>query len=158
MNIIRYNPNPWFDTVFDRLTTDFISSLPVASPKSEGRTLVPRVDIREIGDTIVLTAEIPGVDRDGLKIEVKNGVLTLQGEKHREKSKEQNGYYRSERAYGSFYRSFSVPDDVDGDAIEASYKDGVLTLSLPKKPEAAAKVIAITEGGGNAKPKEVGVN
>lgn len=158
MNIIRYNPNPWFDTVFDRLTTDFFSSLPVASPKSEGRTIVPRVDIREIGDTIVLTAEIPGVDRDGLKIEVKNGVLTLQGEKHREESEEQNGYYRSERAYGSFYRSFSVPDDVDGDAIEARYNDGVLTLSLPKKPEAAAKVIAITEGGGNAKPKEVGVN
>ena len=155
MNIVRYNPNPWFDTQFDRLAVDFFSSLAVESPKTDGRTIAPRVDIRETGDTIVLTAEIPGVDRDGLKIEVKNGVLTLQGEKHREESKGQNGYYRSERAYGSFFRSFSVPDDVDGDAIEATYKDGVLTLSLPKKPEAAAKVIAITEGGGKAKEADV---
>ena len=79
-------------------------------------------------------------------------MLSIEGEKRRESSAETDGATRSERAYGSFLRKFSLPEEVDGDRIEASYKDGVLSVTLPKKPEAAPKRIAVkTDGGSEAK-------
>jgi len=145
MNLIRYNPNRWFDTSFERAFSDFLT--PWQSAKAETSPEVidwaPRVDIREKGDLIVLQAEVPGVDRDSLHLETKDGVLTLKGEKHREHTEEKEGVYRSERVYGSFVRQFVLPDEVDGDKIDAVYKDGVLTITLPKKPEAAPKRIAV---------------
>lgn len=151
MNLIRYNPNRWFDTAFDRAFADFFAPR-VAAP-AEGDTAVtewvPRVDIRESGEAITLQAEVPGVDRESLHLETKDGVLTLKGEKRREYSEEKEGVYRSERVYGGFVRQFTLPDEVDGDKIDAVYKDGVLTITLPKKPETAPKRIAVKADGSN---------
>jgi HSP20 family protein len=142
MNLIRYNPERWLDGMLARAMHELFGPWPTI-PYGEDVAWAPRMDIREQGNAIVLEAEIPGADRDALKLEVKDGVLSLKGEKRREHSEENGGVYRSERAYGAFTRRFLLPEEVDGDKIEAAYKDGVLTIILPKKPELAPKRIAV---------------
>ena len=93
---------------------------------------MPAVDFTDTEKAYEISAELPGIDEKNLEVKVANGVLTIKGEKE-EKEK---GYYLRERNYGSFERAFQVPDGVDTDKIEASFKKGVLTLTLPKKPEA----------------------
>jgi len=152
MNLIRYNPNAWIDQIWNRALSDMFSTWPAAGGSAEtGNGEVtewaPRVDIREGEGAYRITADVPGVERDSLKVEVKDNVLSIQGEKRRESQSETDGVYRSERTYGAFLRKFSLPEEVDGDKIEAAYKDGVLSVNLPKKPEAAPKRIAVkTEG------------
>jgi HSP20 family protein len=160
MNLIRYNPNRWFDTAFDRTFADFFA--PWRAPQAEAAEVTeaewaPRVDIREKGDAIVLQAEVPGVDRESLHLETKDGVLTLKGEKHREHREEKEGVYRAERVYGAFVRQFALPEEVDGDKIDAVYKDGVLTITLPKKPEAAPKRIEVKAKDANG-AKQIGTH
>jgi HSP20 family protein len=156
MNLIRYNPNRWFDQMWDRATSDFFTLRPVARSNAEADTSevaewAPRVDVREQEAGYQIQADIPGVDRDSLKVEVKDNVLSIQGEKRRESSSETAGVYRGERAYGAFSRRFSLPEEVNGEGIEASYKDGVLSVTLPKKPEAAPKRIIVKTDGAEAK-------
>jgi HSP20 family protein len=150
MNLIRYNPNRWFglpiDRVFDDLWGRTLADTP-AAPEA----WAPRVDIREEKDAVVLSAELPGVSKDEVKVELVNGVLTISGEKKSEKTEDENGFYRSERVYGSFERSFTVPDTLDAEKIEAEYANGVLKLTLPKRPEATPKKIAIKGEAGEAK-------
>ena len=156
MNLIRYNPNRWFDTMFDRAVDEFFA--PWASRSgAEGEGWAPRVDIREHGNAIVIEAEVPGAERDSLKLEVKDGVLTLKGEKRSERQEEGEGVYRVERSYGAFERKFSLPEEVDGEKIEAVYKDGVLTVTLPKKPELAPRRIAVKTDV-TAEAKQIGTN
>ncbi len=150
MSLIRYNPTGLYGS-FDRF---FSLGWPPAvydgeAPRAGGFS--PRVEIRHEAEAIVLEAEIPGVDKDGVKVEVHDGVLTLSGEKKVERESEENGYSRSERAYGSFSRSFTLPKEVDADNISARYKNGVLQLTLAKKPESKPKLIAIDEEGNGAK-------
>ena len=106
---------------------------------------VPAVDFTDTEKAYELTAELPGIDEKNVDVKVANGVLTIKGEKHEEKEEKKKDYYLRERNFGSFERSFQVPDGVDADKIEASFKKGVLTVTLPKKPEAqkAAKTIDI---------------
>ena len=157
MNLIRYNPNRWFDNVFDRAMDEFFAPWAAARNGAEGEGWGPRVDIREHGNAIVIEAEVPGADRDSLKLEVKDGVLTLKGEKRSERQEEGEGVYRAERSYGAFVRKFSLPEEVDGEKIEAVYKDGVLTVTLPKKPELAPRRILVkTDVTGEA--KQIGTN
>jgi HSP20 family protein len=157
MNLIRYNPNRWFDQVWDRAISDFFGSQAFGqtggeAAKAEAADWAPRVDVREAEGAYQIQADVPGADRDSLKVEVKDNVLSIQGEKRRESTSETDGVTRGERAYGSFVRKFSLPEEVDGDRIEASYKDGVLSVTLPKKPEAAPKRIAVkTDFGSEAK-------
>jgi HSP20 family protein len=141
MNLIRYNPNRWFDTPFERLFDTMWGRLPETAEPND--TWAPRVDIREDKEAVVLTAELPGVDKDNVKVELENGVLTVSGEKKSETEATENGIYRSERVYGSFKRSFTVPDTLDADKIEAEYANGVLKLVLPKRPEAAPRLINV---------------
>ncbi|MBD3233396.1 MAG: Hsp20 family protein [candidate division Zixibacteria bacterium] len=103
----------------------------------------PPVDILENEDGISVMAEIPGIAKEDIKLTVKEGVLTICGEKKHEKPGEKDRYYRSERMYGSFCRSFSLPSNVDANKIKANYKDGVLQIQLPKVEEAKPKEIAI---------------
>ena len=157
MNLIRYNPNRWFDQAWDRAVSDLFVPWAAGRASGEGRNgevaeWAPRVDIREAEGAYQIQADVPGAERDSLKVEVKDNVLTLQGEKRRESSTDTDGVYRSERSYGSFLRQFALPEEVDGDRIEASYKDGVLSVTLPKKPEAAPRRIAVkTDLGSEAK-------
>ena len=142
MNLIRYSPNRWFDFPFDRVFDEFWGRAPEAAATATD-VWAPRVDIREEKDAVLLSAELPGVSKDDLKIELENGVLTLSGEKKAERTENENGFYRSERVYGAYQRSFRVPETVDAERISAGYANGVLTLTLPKRPEAAPRKIAV---------------
>lgn len=97
---------------------------------------IPAVDVTETDKAYEITAELPGMDEKNIDVKLANGVLTIKGEKQDEKEEKQKDYYVRERSYGSFERSFQVPDGVDADKIEANFKKGVLTLSLPKSAEA----------------------
>lgn len=103
----------------------------------------PSVDIKEDEKGFTVTAELPGVSQKDVSVEVKDGILTISGEKRFEGEEKGDRYYRVERCYGSFTRSFTLSDRVDENGIEATFKDGLLTLSLPKKEEAKPKQIKV---------------
>ena len=105
----------------------------------------PQVETFRRGDKLVVRADIPGVQKDDVHVEVENDVLTISGERRDEQEEERDGYYRSERSYGQFYRAIPLPDGVDPDKCEASFKDGVLEVSLPapKQEQRNAKRIQI---------------
>ncbi len=96
----------------------------------------PAVDIAETEKAYEITAELPGMDEKNIEVKFSDGVLTIKGEKQEEKEEKKKDYYLSERNYGSFQRTFQVPDGVDADKIEAGFKKGVLTVTLPKSAEA----------------------
>ena len=97
---------------------------------------MPAVDIAESEKAYEITAELPGMDEKNIEVKVTDGSLTIKGEKQEEKEEKEKDYYLQERRYGSFERSFELPESVDPDKIEASFKKGVLTVTLPKKAEA----------------------
>ncbi len=103
----------------------------------------PAVDIAESKDEFLIKVEIPGMSKDDLKIKLQENVLTVQGEKKQEKETKEQNYHRMERSYGSFCRSFRLTSPVKQDKIDANYKDGVLSISLPKAEEAKTKEIEI---------------
>ena len=106
-------------------------------------TWAPSCDIYESKDQIVIDAEIPGMSQKDINVSVTDNVLTIKGEKKQEKEVKEENYYRVERSYGTFTRSFTLPVGVKADAIKANYKDGVLKVVLPKAEEAKPKQIAI---------------
>ena len=112
---------------------------------TEGATLYPSVDVEETEDSIRVTAELPGLKSEDLQVTVENGILSIAGEKSREREeKNENGtYHLVERQYGRFERSFSLPKSVDHDKIAAEFEDGVLTLELAKAAAAKPRRIKI---------------
>ncbi len=96
----------------------------------------PSVDIVEKDNAYEVTAELPGMDEKNVEVKLANGGLTIKGEKREEKEEKKKDYYLHERHFGSFERCFAVPEGVETDKVEASFKKGVLTVTLPKKPEA----------------------
>lgn len=97
---------------------------------------IPAVDIAEKEKSFELTAELPGLDEKNIKIKLSNGNMIISGEKKEEVEKKKKDYYLSERRYGSFERIFNLPNGVDSEQIDARFSNGVLTITLPKKPEA----------------------
>jgi HSP20 family protein len=97
---------------------------------------MPAVDVAESDKAFELTAELPGMDEKNIEVKVVDGNLTIKGEKQEEKEEKKKDYYLHERRFGSFERSFELPEGVEVDKIEAAFKKGVLTVTLPKKPEA----------------------
>jgi HSP20 family protein len=108
-----------------------------------GGSWAPAVDIYEHDGNIVLKAEVPGVDPKEVDVRVENNVLTLRGERKIDNEIKRESYHRVERAYGSFSRSFTLPNVVDTENIRAEYKDGVLRVTLPKREEAKPRQISI---------------
>jgi len=104
----------------------------------------PNVDIFEEGNDLVVKAELPGIEKDDLNVTITENRITISGEKKQEEKVEKKNYHRVERSYGSFTRSFRLPDNVKGDASKASFKDGVLEIRVPKTKEAKQKKITIT--------------
>lgn len=98
----------------------------------------PAVDVAEKEKAYEITAELPGLDEKNVEVKVANGMLTIKGEKKEEKEEKKKDYYLSERRYGSFERRFQIPDGVEADKIEAVFKKGVLTVTLPKSAAAQA--------------------
>ena len=113
----------------------------------------PSVDIYENKDQIVLEAELPGMKREDFDVSVENNVITLRGERHFEKKEESDNYHRVERAYGSFTRSFTLPNTVTAEGAAADYANGVLRVSLPKREETKARRIEIKANG--AEPRTI---
>lgn len=106
-------------------------------PSLNGWAVVaPAVDVVEKDDAFEVSAEIPGIDQQDIKVMLSNGFLTIRGEKQEEKEDKQKEYHVSERRYGSFQRSFQIPDGVDVDKVEASFKKGILNIKLSKSAEA----------------------
>jgi HSP20 family protein len=148
MTIVRWEPlrelgslqnemNRLFDTVFD------------APAPGNGGTLrrwMPPMDLVEAGDHFVLRADLPGMREEDVKIELEDGTLTVSGERKAEHESNEEGYYRVERAFGSFSRSLTLPKGVDADAVSASFDNGVLEGRIPKPEERKPRRIEI--GGG----------
>jgi HSP20 family protein len=101
-----------------------------------GWSAAPAVDVVEKDNAYEIMVELPGMDEKNVEVKVANDTLTIKGEKREEKEEKKKDYYLQERHFGSFERSFTVPQEVDADKIEASFTKGVLTVKLPKKPEA----------------------
>ncbi len=104
---------------------------------------LPTVDIYETDDDIVVTAELPGLEKDQIGVEYKEGVLTLRGERKLEREGKEESCHRMERSYGAFHRSFTLPGSVDEEKISAKMKNGVLEIHLPKKEAAKPKQIKV---------------
>jgi HSP20 family protein len=104
---------------------------------------LPAVDIRETADAIVVNAELPGIDKKDVKVDVRDGVLTISGERKYEKDVKEENVHRIERSYGSFTRSFSLPSHVDVNKVEAKLDNGVLEVRLPKTDTAKPKSISV---------------
>ncbi len=107
------------------------------------RNLYPAVDVREDSDAISVQAELPGLSPEDVRVKLENGVLTLSGEKQAQQEKGEGDYHFVERQYGKFLRSFTLPDSVDVDKIDASYSHGVLTVTLPKLAKAKPRSVEV---------------
>jgi HSP20 family protein len=127
---------------FDRLFREAFSPA-AAEGELSTRTWAPPVDIYEDGDNLVLKAELPGINPDDVEVRVENNTLYLKGERKFEKEVKEQNYHRVERSYGTFTRTFALPNSIDADKVAANYKDGVLTLTMPKKEEAKPKTIKV---------------
>lgn len=132
---IRDNFNRLFDAPLLRA---FDSNLPAR----EGM-FAPEVDITGNDDEIVIHADLPGVEAKDVHIDVSNNILTISGERREETEKKEKNSYRTERFFGSFQRSFSLPEGMDSDKVKASYKNGVLTVTIPKSEKVKPKQISI---------------
>jgi HSP20 family protein len=113
------------------------------------RRWAPAMDLVEAGDHLVLRADLPGLSEDDVNIEVRDNVLTVSGERKTEREDNRRGFYRVERAFGSFSRSLTLPDGIDPDGIEASFDRGVLEVKIPKPEERKPHRIPIGESSGN---------
>ena len=131
------------DPQLNRLFNDFFGR---ATQEQNLTTWAPAVDIYEGEHELVVKADLPDVKPEELDIRVENNILTIRGERKFEKKVDEKNYLRVERAYGSFARSFSLANTVNSEAIKADYKDGVLTLSIPKREEAKPKQIKVSVG------------
>lgn len=113
---------------------------PIAPRLFEEMKPSPSVDIYEEGDDIVVKSELPGMTKDDIEVNITENTITISGEKKSEEKVEKKNYYRLERSYGSFCRSFELPAEIKPDKAKASFKDGVLEVRLPKSEEAKKKV------------------
>ncbi|MFA6468840.1 MAG: Hsp20/alpha crystallin family protein [Bacteroidota bacterium] len=130
-------------TDVNRIFDEFFRGDILANDTFFSRDWNPAVDIIENNDNYVLKAELPGMNKDDVKITLENNVLTIRGEKKNEMETKGENFHRVERSYGSFERNFTMPGTIKVNDIDAQYKDGVLTLMMPKAEEAKPKVIDV---------------
>ena len=143
MQLTKWDPFREMEDVFDRY------SRAIGWPRRGTQEVMatgdwaPRVDIAETDNEFTIKAEIPEVNKEDVKVTVDSGVLTIRGERKQEKEEKDKKFHRVERYYGSFTRSFTLPDNVDESKIEASFKDGMLNLQIPKTEAAKPKAIEV---------------
>jgi len=151
MALVRWSPVRWdpfgeFSTLQERMNRLFEDLIPATRKGGEELntgTFYPSVDIYEGEKDITLKAELPGIDKKDVHVEINDGVITLRGERKIEKEDKKEHYHRVERSYGSFNRSFTLPTTVDSGKVKANYKDGILEVTLPRKEEAKPKSIPV---------------
>jgi HSP20 family protein len=110
---------------------------------SEGGANVPALDVYEDKDDLVVKAELPGLDKENVEVNLADHTLIIKGEKRKEEETKQENYYRSERSYGTFMRTLQLPKDVQADKVKATFKNGVLEIRMPKTEEAKAREIKV---------------
>jgi len=130
MTLIKFEPMREIETLHERIQKYFDDFSSFGFNFSE--TFSPKIDISEEKDKINVVAEIPGVKKQDIKITLQDNILTIEGEKKQETEKKEKNYYRSERMFGSFKRSFTLPTEVDSEKVEAKFEDGMLNISLKK--------------------------
>ena len=146
MALVKWDPLREFEDMFDRYTRAG------GAPRAGGQEAIasgdwtPRVDIAETDEAFAVKAELPEIDKDDVKVTIDNGVLTIEGERKQEKEEKGKKFHRIERHYGSFYRSFTLPANVDESAVKATFKDGMLNLSIPKTVETKPKTVNVKVG------------
>lgn len=145
MTIVRYDPFRDLRTLQEEVNRLFSTNLTRGfGEEGIGRgAWNPSVDIYENKDHIVLEAELPGMNRDDFELSVENNVITLRGERQFEKKDDSDNYHRVERSYGSFTRTFTLPQTVSAEGATADYRNGVLRVTLPKREETKARRIQI---------------
>jgi HSP20 family protein len=142
MTLVNYRPYPTEDELPAglRLFNDSVARM-FSEPSS--RPWTPGVDILESENDLVLTADVPGIELKDIEIRIENGTLTIKGERKFEGKAGDQGYHRIERNYGTFARSFALPASVDTEKVKAEYKNGVLTVTLPKKDVAKPRTVKV---------------
>ena len=144
MAIVRWDPFRDLVSLQERMNRLFDESLSRREDQPLGMTTwSPAVDIYETENAIVLKAELPGLTKENIELSIHDGVLTLKGERKFEKEVKEENYHRIERAYGSFQRSFSLPTAIEEDKIKASFKEGILEVTLPKAEAVKPKQIKV---------------
>ena len=156
MNIVKYDPFRELRSLQDEMTRLFAGAMPASGNREEMThgSWAPSVDIFEDKDRLILEADLPGMNRDDFDISVENNVITLRGERKFEKKADGENYYRVERSYGSFTRSFTLPQTVTADGAVAEFENGILRVSLPKREETKARKIEIAGSGSDARQIE----
>jgi HSP20 family protein len=151
MALIRWDPTGELNSLQSEVNRLFNAFFDVPAGGSNGgaalRRWVPAMDLVETGDHFVLRADLPGLAEGEVAIEVEDRVLTISGERKAEHDDRGEGYYRVERAFGSFARSLTLPEGVDPESVEASFDRGVLEVRIPKPEERKPRKVAINVGG-----------
>jgi HSP20 family protein len=146
MALIRWDPFKELTTLqerMNRLFSDVRSRPTYGEEEMAAGNWMPPVDIYENAESIIIKAELPGITKEDITVEVKNNTLTLKGEKKFEKEVKEEHYYRMERSYGTFQRAFTLPSTVQQEKVKAKFKEGVLEVQIPKAEEAKPKQVKV---------------
>lgn len=146
MNLVKWDPFKELEEVSSRLNRLFgRPALPVESDREMLAVAdwMPSVDISETDIAYLIKAEIPGVKKEDVKVTIEDGMLTIQGERKQEKEEKDKKFHRIERSYGSFMRSFRVPDDADESGVRAEFKDGLLNVTLSKTAKSRSNAVNV---------------
>ena len=146
MNLVKFNPWREMPTLHNRINRLFDDPVFRVGRMDDDASMGiwnPAVDLYEKDDHYMIKAELPGVDKNNVKIDLKDRLLTLSGERTYDNEVNEENYYRREMSYGKFQRVFTLPADVDSDKIKAEFKDGVLQIEVPKPAEKRAKQVTI---------------
>jgi HSP20 family protein len=148
MTIVRWEPLREFSTLQNEMNRLFNTVFDAPAPGNGGtmRRWMPAMDLVESGDHFVLRADLPGLSEEDVKIELEDTTLTISGERAAEHESKDEGYYRLERAFGSFSRTLQLPKGIDPEAVAASFDRGVLEVRIPKPEQRKPRRIEIGEG------------
>ncbi len=152
-SVIRWEPFRNVNSLQEQFSRLFDTSFPGRSSESDLTTWAPAVDIQETENELVLKADLPGIEEKDIDVRIENNTLTIRGERKFEKQVNEDNYLRVERSYGSFSRSFSLPNTINTEAINAEYKNGVLTVQMPKRAESKPKQVKVNVEATNGDKK-----
>jgi HSP20 family protein len=144
MTIVRWEPMRELSSLQNEMNRLFNTVFEGPGPNAGARRWVPAMDLVETADAFVLRADLPGMTQEDVKIEIEDSVLTISGERAAEHEAREEGFYRLERAFGTFSRSLTLPKGVNAGAVTASFTNGVLDVRIPKPEEAKPHRIEIT--------------
>jgi HSP20 family protein len=143
MQLTRLDPFLELDHIQQRLNRLFLDPT-LKTPEPPFANFMPAVDIQETDGEFIVKADLPDVKKEEVKVHVHDGVLAIEGERRKEKEEKGKRFHKVEREYGKFIRRFTMPTEIDSEKVRAEFKEGVLTVFLPKAPNARPKMIDVT--------------